>query len=163
MKRLLLAFVLGPALAVAQTVPVTTPHRGATPTAGTIDSSGNQTLYSYLRFFAAEARRYKCAPTSACNIDSYTSGSSVHHIRLYSGTEIDSEGTAAVTVNNTATSGTGGLTVYEGGTNYNVQAFRVDNGGNIYTPQVHSLTGTRFLCVNASGQFVSSTTACSGT
>ncbi len=41
-----------------------------------------------------------------------------------SGTEIDSEGTAAVTVNNTSTTGTGGFIVYQGGANYNTQAFR---------------------------------------
>jgi hypothetical protein len=100
-----------------------------------------------------------------CNLKSYTSGSGVTHMRLYNGagTEIDSEGTAAVTINNTSTSGTGGFTVYQGGANYNVQAFRVGSDGSTYVPKIKSTTGTRYVCVDTSGMLVSQTTACSGT
>jgi hypothetical protein len=59
------------------------------------------------------------------------------------GTEIDSQGTAAVTVNNTSTSGTGGFTVYEGGANSGVQAFRVDSSGNATV--AHNLVVTNHL------------------
>lgn len=141
---------------------------GASPsTVGTLDASGDFTQYGYHRFFAggAEAWRFNCASSSACNIDSWTTGSAVHHLRMYNGsaTEIDSEGSAAVTVNNTSTSGTGGFIVYEGGANYNAQSFRVDSSGNLYAPQLKSTTGTRYLCIDSSGQIHSSTTACSGT
>jgi hypothetical protein len=93
---------------------------GATPsTVGTIDASGDETLYGYQRFFASgsEAWRFNCASTGSCAIDSWTSGSPVHHLRLYngSGTDIESESTAAVTVNNSSSSGTGGFMVYSGG------------------------------------------------
>jgi hypothetical protein len=139
---------------------------GSSPsTVGTIDSTGNQTAYGYHRFMvgSTETWRFDCASTSVCNIKSYSSGSGVTHMRLYngSGTEIDSEGTAAVTVNNTSTSGTGGFIVYEGGsTNYNVQAFRVGSDGSVYVPAIKSTTGTRYVCVNTSGQLISQTSAC---
>ena len=142
---------------------------GATPsTVGTIDSSGDQTLYGYLRFFASSAEqwRFNCASTSVCAVDSWATGSGVHHLRLYPGsaTEIDSEGSAAVTVNNTSTSGTGGFVVYEGGSSgYNTQSFKLDSSGNPYFPQLKSTTGTRYLCIDTSGEVHSSATACSGT
>lgn len=142
---------------------------GASPsTVATIDALGDFTNYGYHRFYSGstEAWRFDCASTSVCNIKSYSSGSGITHMRLYngSGTEIDSEGTAAVTVNNTATSGTGGFIVYQGGaTNYNTQALRVGSDGNVYIPLLKSTTGTRYLCINSSGQLVSQTTACSGT
>lgn len=140
---------------------------GASPsTVATIDGNGNETLYGYKRFFAggAEAWRFNCASSSSCAVDSWTSGSPVHHLRLYngSGTEIDSEGTAAVTVNNTATSGTGGFIVYQGGANYNTQAFSVGSGG--YT-KVSNLAGTGHRCVyadNAGGLNVETTDCGSG-
>jgi hypothetical protein len=124
---------------------------GSSPTTvATIDGNGAQTLYGYQRFYAsgAEAWRFNCASASACTIQSYTTGSGVPHLRLYngSGTEIDSEGTSAVTVNNTSTSGTGGFIVYQGGANYNVQAFSVGSGG--YT-KIPSLAGSGHRCIYA--------------
>jgi hypothetical protein len=141
---------------------------GTSPsTVGAIDATGNQTSYGYHRFYvgSTEAWRFDCASTSVCNIKSYSSGSGITHMRLYngSGTEIDSEGTAAVTVNNTSTSGTGGFIVYEGGTNYNVQSFRLDSSGNPYFPQLKSTTGKRYLCIDTNGQIYSQAAACSGT
>jgi hypothetical protein len=65
---------------------------GASPTTvGTIDSGGNQTAYGYHRFYASgsEVWRFNCASSSACNIDSYTSGSGVHHLRMYNGSGTD--------------------------------------------------------------------------
>lgn len=141
---------------------------GATPAVvATIDGSGNQTLAGYLRFLASgtEYWRFNCASSSVCAIDSWATGSAVHHIRLFPGseTEIDSEGTAAVAVNNTSTAGTGGFYVYEGGTNYNTVTFHTDSSGNLYAPQLHSTTGHRYLCIDSSGLITSSATACVGT
>jgi hypothetical protein len=44
-------------------------------------------------------------------------------------TVINSQGTASVAINNTSTAGTGGFIVYEGGSNFNTQAFNVSNSG----------------------------------
>jgi hypothetical protein len=51
-------------------------------------------------------------------------------------TEIGSGGAAAVAINNTSSSGTGGLIVYEGGANFNTAAFSVNSSGNA------AITGT---------------------
>ena len=56
------------------------------------------------------------------------------------GTELDSQATAAVVINNHSTAGTGGFTVYEGGANYNTTAFRVDSSGNSTTTNNHVVT-----------------------
>jgi hypothetical protein len=128
---------------------------GASPTTvGTIDGSGNQTLYGYQRFWsgAAEAWRFNCASASACNVDSWTTGSAVHHLRLYNGggTDIDSEAAAAVTVNNTSgTSGTGGFIVYGGGSNYNVAALTVAGSGSSAAVTVGSGGNTLYRCTTA--------------
>jgi hypothetical protein len=45
-------------------------------------------------------------------------------------TVLSSGGAAAVAINNTSSSGTGGFTVYEGGANYNTLAFAVTSSGN---------------------------------
>ena len=123
---------------------------GASPTTvTTIDSSGNHTLYGYLRFSAsgAEQWRFNCASASACVFDDWTTGSAVHRVRLYAnaGTELDSESTSAVTINNTSGSGTGGFIVYEGGSNSGVAAFTVTGAGATSQPsnsQVGSASGT---------------------
>jgi hypothetical protein len=123
---------------------------GASPTnVATIDSSGDGTLYGYLRFFAsaAEQWRFNCSSSSACNVDDWSTGSAVHRLRLYSGsgTEIDSAGTAAVTFNNTNGSGTGGAIFYKGGANYATAAFTIDSSGNtsqLSNHQTGSASGT---------------------
>ena len=60
-------------------------------------------------------------------------------------TDLDSEGSAAVTINNTATGGTGGFNVYEGGANSSVSAFSVSGSGAGYfagNTQIGSASGT---------------------
>ena len=118
------------------------------------DGSGNTTQTGYLRFSPSgtEAWRFNCASSSACNIDSMTSGSAVHHLRLYNGagTDISGEGTSPVTVNNTSGSTTGGFIVYLGGSASNTKAFYVGNssGSPIYQlPGVKSSSG--YTCIHA--------------
>jgi len=62
---------------------------------------------------------------------------------INAGTNINSQGTSAVTINNASTgAGTGGFIVYEGGANYNVQAFTVTSSGNASVPGTLTATGT---------------------
>jgi hypothetical protein len=141
---------------------------GSSPaTVATIDSSGDFSLYGYARFFAAAAEQWRlnCASSTACNIDDFNSGSGVHRIRLFTGagTDIDAEGTSAVTVGNTNGSGTGGFRVYLGGSNYNTLGFYVGNssGSAIYQfPGVAASSGTNCLQVDASGYLSNTGSGC---
>jgi hypothetical protein len=80
-------------------------------------------------------------------------------------TVINSGGTAAVAINNTSSAGTGGFTVYEGGTNYNTLAFSVTSSGNANvtgTLTSNSLTDSSvasaaLLGTNSTGSLVAET------
>jgi hypothetical protein len=143
---------------------------GATPTTvATIDNSGDGTLYGYFRFWAsaAEQWRFDCASTSACNIDSMTPTANAHHIRLYNGagTDIDSESTAGVTINNSTGGGTGPFTVYGGGaTYYNTKLFQVQNNGNgtanYLLPSLAAGSGNYCLQADTSGYVTNTGHAC---
>ncbi|MGO9316445.1 MAG: hypothetical protein ACLPXT_12410 [Terracidiphilus sp.] len=62
---------------------------------------------------------------------------------INAGTNINSQGTSAVTINNASSgAGTGGFIVYEGGANYNIQAFTVTSSGNASVPGTLTATGT---------------------
>jgi hypothetical protein len=108
---------------------------GASPTTvASIDSSGNLDLWGYEGFYTGSTLHWywSCASASVCELHDSDSSPQANVIRAFNGagTEIDSQGTAAVTVNNTGTAGTGGFIVYEGGSNYTVAAFTVGNTGN---------------------------------
>jgi hypothetical protein len=130
---------------------------GATPaTVWQTDGSGNTTQNGYQRFWAsgAEVWRFSCATYAACGISAYTGGIGSPHIRMFggSGTELDSESTYAVTVNNTSGSGTGGFIVYEGGSNSGVAAFIVTGAGATSQPgnsQIGSASGTGNLTIGS--------------
>jgi hypothetical protein len=80
-------------------------------------------------------------------------------------TAINSGGTAAVSINNTSSAGTGGFTVYEGGANYNTLAFSVTSSGNAGvtgTLTANSLTDSSvvsaaLLGTNSTGSVVAET------
>ena len=128
---------------------------GATPAVfWQTDGSGNTTQNGYLRFrnSGAEVWRFSCATYATCGISAYTGGVGSPHIRMFGGsaTELDSEGTYAVTVNNTSGSGTGGFIVYEGGSNSGVAAFTVTGAGATSQPgnsQIGSASGTGNLTI----------------
>ena len=123
---------------------------GATPaTVASIDSSGNYIGLGRQDFYSTATLgwRFNCASTSACSIQSMTPTANAYHVRMGNGTntELDSEGTFAVTVNNTSGSGTGGFIVYEGGANSSTAAFTVQGNGNtsnIGSTQVGNASGT---------------------
>jgi len=62
---------------------------------------------------------------------------------INAGTNINSQGTSAVTINNSSSgAGTGGFIVYEGGSNYNTAAFTVTSSGNANVPGTLTAAGT---------------------
>jgi hypothetical protein len=62
---------------------------------------------------------------------------------INAGTNINSQGTSAVTINNSSTgAGTGGFIVYEGGANYNTAALTVTSAGNAVVPGTLAAGGT---------------------
>jgi len=123
---------------------------GGTPsTIASIDNAGNLSNLGRYDIFSGstDAWRWSCASTSACSLQSMTPTANAYHLRIYNGsaTEIDSEGSAAVVVNNTSTSGTGGFIVYEGSAGSTTIAGSVSGTGNGYLAgnnQVGSASGT---------------------
>ncbi len=62
---------------------------------------------------------------------------------INAGTNINSQGTSAVTINNASSgAGTGGFIVYEGGASYNTAAFTVTSSGNASVPGTLTAGGT---------------------
>jgi hypothetical protein len=62
---------------------------------------------------------------------------------INSGTNINSQGASAVTINNSSSgAGTGGFIVYEGGANYNTAALTVTSSGNANVPGTLTAGGT---------------------
>ena len=137
---------------------------GASPTTvGTLDSTGNFVHYGYHTFMdpatSAGAWRFNCAVTASCNIDALGGGSPVHHLRMYqgAGTDIDSEGTSPVTINNSTGSGTGGLYVYNGGS---TKWFVVSGLSAVGMPGLAASSGHNCLQVDNSGWLTNTGSAC---
>jgi hypothetical protein len=131
---------------------------GSSPTTvASIDSFGNLDLWGYEGFYTGSTLHWywSCASASVCELHDSDSSPQANVIRAFNGagTEIDSQGTAAVTINNTSTSGTGGFTVYKGGANYNTQLLHV----NASTP---SSSGTSCAQIDASGNLSNTGAAC---
>jgi len=113
---------------------VTIGSGGASPTTvASWDSSGNQTLLGGLNFYSGttQAWQWNCALSGSCSLNNKnaTTPARVFAAWTNGGTDIDSQTTNAVTINNTSTGGTGGFLVYEGGANYSTIAFGVSGAG----------------------------------
>ncbi len=141
---------------------------GAETTVGGIDASGNFYNFGRWDIYAGgtDAWRWNCSSTSACALQSMTPTANAYHLRAFNGgdTEIDSEGSSAVVVNNTSTSGTGGFTVYGGGTYSGTKYFSIQpngTGGSYYLfPSLASSSGYNCLQVNTSGYITNTGAGC---
>lgn len=128
---------------------------GSTPaTVFSVSGSGAVSAFGELDFFSGttEAWQFECASTSTCIIrnPNATVPADILIATTNGGTEIDSQGTAAVTINNHSFAGTGGFIVYEGGSNASVAAFTVSGGGSFSVPgngQIGNASGTGNLAV----------------
>lgn len=108
---------------------------GPSPAAvANVENNGNIDTSGQLNFTASGAQTWQleCDSASVCQLRNANATIPMSPFVAYvnGATELDSQGTAAVVINNHSTSGTGGFTVYEGGANYTVPAFRVDSSGN---------------------------------
>ena len=131
---------------------------GASPTTvAQFSATGVLDLWDYLGFYTGSTLHwyFSCASASVCVLHDADSTPQANVLRFFNGagTEIDSQGTAAVTVNNTSTSGTGGFTVYKGGANYNTPLFHV----NASTP---SSSGTACAHIDTSGNLSNTGAEC---
>ncbi len=141
---------------------------GSTPTeAGGIDASGNLTLMGSTRFNTSGGYQWSwnCASTSVCALhnDGATTPANVFRAFPNAGTEIDSQGSSAVAVNNTSTGGTGGFSVYGGGSYYTTHLFDVSEnaGAGVYHfPGVASSSGYSCLQVDQSGYLTNTGAPC---
>ena len=113
------------------------------------DSSGNESLDGAVQWYSGGTLTYEweCANLTGCTLQNAnaTTPARVFKSNVNGQTDLDSEGSAAVTINNTATGGTGGFIVYEGGSNSGVAAFTVTGAGATSQPsnsQVGSASGT---------------------
>jgi len=143
---------------------------GATPTTvAHFDNAGNFYNLGRHDFYSGStlAWRFNCASTGACVIQSMTPTANAYHLRMYNGagTEIDSENTGGVSINNTSTSGNGPFTVYAGGaTYYNTKLFQVQNNGNgtanYLLPSLAAGSGNYCLQADTSGYVTNTGHAC---
>ena len=131
---------------------------------------GNELFYSG----STLSYEWECANLTGCTLQNAnaTTPGRVFKANVNGATDLDSEGSAAVTVNNTSTGGTGGFIVYEGGANYNTAAFTVSGAGATSQPgnsQIGSATGTGNVSMGnhlnqiGTGDFAGTCTMTSGT
>ena len=122
---------------------------GATPSSVfNVASTGQTYQLGELDFYngATETWQFECASLTSCNLRNANATTPMTPLSFATngGTAIASQGTGAVTVNNAASSGTGGLGVYLGGADNGVLGFGVSgyNGSNAnVTATVGSASG----------------------
>lgn len=142
---------------------------GSSPsTAAQIDGSGNTYTEGNLVYMAtgSEAWRWECNSTGACQLRASSATVPFSPLIFYnnSGTEIDSQASAAVSVNNQTQSGTGGFIIYGGGaTYYNTKLFAVTQSAGVgayYMPGIAPATGTSCLQIASTGYLSNTGAAC---
>jgi hypothetical protein len=132
------------------------------------DSSGNlSTLGNHLFYSGSTlAWEWECAYLTGCSLHNANATTPMNPFIAYTngGTEIDSQGTSAVVINNHSAGGTGGFIVYGGGAAYNTLLFQVSpNGTGTPLLQFPGLAGTgsaSCLYTDASGYFHGTGSAC---
>jgi hypothetical protein len=119
-----------------------------------VDKYANIGAYGTLHFNSGTTDTWdlNCANTGSCGLHNANATNPGDVFKAYTNgaTNVNSQGSAAVAVNNTSTGGTGGLIVYEGGTNYNNAAFTVTGTGTFSSAnsgQIGNASGTGNLTV----------------
>ena len=143
---------------------------GATSTqVAAFDSSGNESLDGAVQWFNGTTLTYEweCASLTSCTLQNAnaTTPGRVFKSNVNGQTDLDSEGSTDVTINNTSTGGTGGFSVYAGGpTYYNTNVFAIQpngSGGAFYKfPSAKSITGYGCAHFDNSGYLTNTGTDC---
>ena len=133
------------------------------------DSSGNESLDGAVQWFNGTTLTYEweCASLNSCTLQNAnaTTPGRVFKSNVNGQTDLDSEGSTDVTINNTNTGGTGGFSVYAGGpTYYNTNVFAIQpngSGGAFYKfPTAKSVTGYGCAHFDNSGYLTNTGTDC---
>ena len=143
---------------------------GATSTqVAAFDSSGNESLDGAVQWYNGTTLTYEweCASLTSCTLQNAnaTTPGRVFKSNVNGQTDLDSEGSTDVTINNTSTGGTGGFSVYAGGpTYYNTNVFAIQpngSGGAFYKfPTAKSVTGYGCAHFDNSGYLTNTGTDC---
>lgn len=109
---------------------------GATPTqVAAFDASGDLSLDGNLLWYLSTTLEWEIEAASSADFIIRCPACTVAADILIGynngGTELDSQATSAVVINNHSFAGTGGFIVYEGGANYSTPAFTVSSSGNV--------------------------------
>ena len=128
-------------------------------TVATFDNLGDESIHGYLGFDDATQTNWEweCQTAAACTLQDYsaTTPARVFKANVNGQTDVDSQGTSPVTINNTTTGGTGGFAVYGGGPSYyNTVLFRVIQTAGIAAylfPSLASSSGYTCLQADDSG------------
>jgi hypothetical protein len=143
---------------------------GPSPTqVWSVTDTGSTDQYGNLNFWSTGSENWEIEANSAASLTiqdaSATTPARVFKANANGSTDVDSQATAAVTVNNTSTSGTGGLTVYGGGTTYyNTAVFNIQpngSGGAYYKfPTIKAATGHYCAQLDDSGYLTNTGSPC---
>jgi len=143
---------------------------GITPAqVAAIDNTGNTALAGNLTFNYASVAQWvwECASTAVCALHNSAATTPANVFRAFpnAGTEIDSQGTSPVSINGTATGGTGGLSVYGGGaTYYNTKVFSIapdGSGGAVYfLPTIKASSGHNCIQIDNTGYLSNTGSGC---
>ena len=147
---------------------VTIASGGATPTTvATFDNTGDLSLYGQLGFYTSAGLQWywSCSSTSVCELHNAGATTPANIFLGYPNgeTEINSQTTNPVVINNTSTAGTGGFKVYEGGSNYNTELFGVTGtvaSPAYYFPGLAPASGAYCLEINSNGYMTNTGAAC---
>jgi hypothetical protein len=138
---------------------------GASPTTvATIDGSGDTQIGGYLGFFTDNATdwMWECASATSCSLRNTIATTPANVFTAYSNgqTNLNSQGSSAVAINNTSTGGTGGLYIYQGGSNYSTKIATFSSPSAIRFPGLAASSGSSCLSIDDSGYVSNTGKAC---
>lgn len=132
------------------------------------DSAGDLSTLGNHLFYSGATLAYELEGDSGTSFtiqnNNATTPGRVFKSNVNGSTDLDSEGTSPLTVNNTSTGGTGGMSVYKGGASSSVLLFQVNPNGSgtpfMQFPGLAPGSGNSCLYADSSGYFHGTGSAC---